>query len=84
MVLHYRPGDASATPPRVGFVVSRAVGGSVVRNRVKRRLRHIVATRLDALGSGTSLVVRALPAAVTDQGRVESDVASALAAAGAQ
>ena len=32
-----RPG-----PPRVGFVVSRDVGGAVRRNRIKRRLRHAV------------------------------------------
>lgn len=49
--------------PRAGFVVSRAVGGSVVRHRVARRLRHIVAARLAVLPPGTRLVVRALPAA---------------------
>jgi ribonuclease P protein component len=47
--------------PRVGFVVSRAVGGSVVRTRVKRRLRHLVRERVDWLPAGTVLVVRALP-----------------------
>ena len=51
--------------PRVGFVVSRAVGGSVTRHRVQRRLRHIVRSRLDVLRPGTRLVVRALPAAAT-------------------
>ena len=29
-------------PPRVGLVVPRSVGSAVVRNRVKRRLRHAV------------------------------------------
>ena len=29
-----------STPARVGFVVSRAVGIAVVRNRVRRRLRR--------------------------------------------
>jgi ribonuclease P protein component len=48
---------------RVGFVVSKAVGGSVVRNRVQRRLRHLVATRLPLFVDGAVLVVRALPAA---------------------
>jgi len=48
---------------RVGFVVSRAVGGAVIRNRVRRRLRHLVRDRLDALPSGSLLVVRAQPAA---------------------
>jgi ribonuclease P protein component len=49
--------------PRVGFVVSKAVGNAVVRNRVKRRLRHLAAAHLDELPSGASLVVRAQPAA---------------------
>jgi len=50
---------------RVGFVVSRAVGGAVVRNRVARRLRHLVRSRLQQLPPGTLLVIRALPPAAT-------------------
>jgi ribonuclease P protein component len=59
-----RPGDASVAPARVGFVVSRAVGGSVVRHRVQRRLRHLCRDRIFVLPAGSDLVVRALaPAA---------------------
>jgi ribonuclease P protein component len=47
--------------PKAGFVVSKAVGGSVVRHRVARRLRHLVGARLDTLPPGSLLVVRALP-----------------------
>lgn len=50
-------------PPRVGFVVSKAVGGSVVRHRVVRRLRALAAARIDRLPAGCDLVVRAQPAA---------------------
>ena len=50
-------------PPRAGFVVSKAVGGATERNRVKRRLRHLVRARIDALPPGAMLVVRALPVA---------------------
>lgn len=49
--------------PRVGFVVSKAVGVAVVRNRVKRVLRHRAADVLDRLPAGSGLVVRAQPAA---------------------
>jgi ribonuclease P protein component len=49
--------------PRAGLVVSKAVGGAVVRHRVSRRLRHLLAPRLDALPAGAMLVVRALPPA---------------------
>jgi ribonuclease P protein component len=46
-------------PARVGFVVSRAVGPAVVRNRVKRRLRHLTRERVAGLPPGTLAVVRA-------------------------
>lgn len=49
-------------PPRVGFVVSAAVGGAVVRNRVKRRLRALMAPRLEQFPAGVDVVVRAQPA----------------------
>ena len=48
-------------PPRVGFIVSKAVGGAVVRKRVQRRLRHLVRPRLFKLPNGSLLVVRAKP-----------------------
>mgnify|MGYP004551928791 CR=1 FL=1 len=51
--------------PLVGFVVSKAVGGSVVRNRVERRLRHLVREHLAALPPGSRVVVRANPAAAS-------------------
>lgn len=56
---------AGSEPPRAGFVVSKAVGNAVVRHRVTRRLRHVVAPRLAALPEGSRLVVRALPAAAS-------------------
>ena len=51
------------TPARVGFVVPKAVGGSVVRHRVTRQLRALCAARIDTFPVGSSSVVRALPAA---------------------
>jgi ribonuclease P protein component len=43
--------------------VSKAVGGAVQRNLVKRRLRHLVRERLALLPPGSLVVVRALPGA---------------------
>ncbi len=57
-------------PARAGFVVSKAVGNSVVRNRVQRRLRHLVRSRLPGLPGGAVLVVRALPASATSSSAV--------------
>ena len=57
------PGAKPTRGPRAGFVVPKAVGGAVDRNRVKRRLRHLVRSRLGELPPGTDLVVRTQPGA---------------------
>jgi ribonuclease P protein component len=68
-VAHYLAPDPAAAEPlppaRAGFVVGRAVGGSVIRHRTIRRLRHLVRDRLAQLPAGSLLVVRALPPART-------------------
>ena len=84
LVAHVRAGTDSQT--RVGLVVSKAVGSAVVRNRVKRRLRHLMRARLADLPPGTDVVVRALPQAAdaTSQHLGEQlDVAIARSLAGA-
>ncbi|GHB66028.1 ribonuclease P protein component [Streptomyces cirratus] len=58
----HEPGEIDPST-RAGFVVSKAVGNAVVRNRVKRRLRHLVRERLSQLPAGSLVVVRALPGA---------------------
>ncbi|WP_081915317.1 ribonuclease P protein component [Saccharothrix sp. NRRL B-16314] len=64
---------------KVGFVVSKAVGNSVVRHQVSRRLRHVVRDRLDRLPPGTSLVVRALaPSAEASSAELGRDLDAAL------
>ena len=91
MVLHFLPerpahvGGESArgldtravTPPgaRAGFVVGKAVGNSVVRHRVTRRLRAAVREELDRLPATADLVVRARPeAAAANSADLRSDL----------
>ena len=64
LVVHLEtpPGDRGGDP-RAGVAVSRAVGPAVVRNRVKRRLRHLLRERVTTLPAGSRCVVRAQPAA---------------------
>ncbi|MFC3997871.1 ribonuclease P protein component [Nocardiopsis sediminis] len=68
-VVYAPPPPAGAGPghgaPRVGFVVSKAVGNAVVRKRVQRRLRHLMRDRLSSLPEGSLLVVRARPLAAS-------------------
>ncbi len=57
-----KPADVGTTelpPARVGLIVSRAVGGAVIRTRVKRRLRAQVAARVSHLPAGSLWVFRA-------------------------
>lgn len=66
LVLHLLLTEDDPGSVQVGFVVSKAVGPAVVRNRVKRRLRHQAREHLamlETLPGAAVLVVRALPAA---------------------
>ncbi|MGN9908046.1 ribonuclease P protein component [Phytohabitans sp. LJ34] len=76
------PAPTDDSSVRAGFVVSKAVGGAVTRNTVRRRLRHLVRERLATLPPGSVLVVRAQPGAATaPYERLGADLDAALAAA---
>jgi ribonuclease P protein component len=82
IVVHLQSASDSARSARAGFIVSRGVGGAVVRNRVRRRLRHLTRDRIGSLPAGATLVVRARPE-VADRAYAElaADLDAALAAA---
>lgn len=63
LVVHQQPGDGDGADAaaRVGLIVGKGIGGSVVRHRVSRRLRAQLALRLDSLPRPSITVVRALP-----------------------
>lgn len=63
MVLHVL--TESTRDTRVGFVVSKAVGNAVTRNRVKRRMRHAMGELLPDFSTSADVVVRALPRSST-------------------
>lgn len=60
LVVHASVTDSRAIrAPRVGFVVPGSVGNAVIRNRVKRRLRALAASRIERVPDGVDLVIRA-------------------------
>jgi ribonuclease P protein component len=88
VVVHVLPATAEKNSSQgavvVGFVVSKAVGGAVVRNRTKRRLRALVRPLLPRLAPGTRVVVRAQPAAApATTSALGADLLRALQRAGA-
>lgn len=69
--------------PRIGLVVSKAVGNAVVRHSVARYLRHSAKESMSHLesecGDGTTIVLRALPAAAkATQQEITRDVQSCI------
>ncbi|HJR90034.1 MAG TPA: ribonuclease P protein component [Aeromicrobium sp.] len=83
LVVHVLPDSSRGGQPEVGIVVSRAVGPAVVRNRVKRRLRHAMRSHVGRLPSGCRVVIRALPpAADAPAASLDADLDVALRRAG--
>lgn len=81
LVVYVAASTRAGCGPHAGFVVSKAVGNAVTRNRVKRRLRNLAAAALGETSGGLDIVVRALPAAATDSDAMTRDLWSAWAKA---
>lgn len=65
------------TETRIGLITSRRVGGAVIRNRVRRRLREIVRALRPQMRTGLHLVIVArASAAKAEFATLRSDVLS--------
>ncbi|WP_378144206.1 ribonuclease P protein component [Cnuibacter sp. UC19_7] len=60
-VTYIRASDSSDA--RFGFIVAKNVGGAVVRNQVRRRLKAASYELLSSTPAGLDVVIRALPEA---------------------
>jgi ribonuclease P protein component len=62
LVVHaLRTPDDTSDAPKIGLVVSKAVGSSVQRHAVSRKLRHVARAVVSDLRPGDRVVIRALP-----------------------
>jgi ribonuclease P protein component len=52
----FRGASPGSGGPRIGFTIPRSVGGAVVRNRIKRRVREAIRQRLDQLNPQWEIV----------------------------
>lgn len=55
--------DETTDPARFGYIISKAVGNAVVRNRTRRRMKFVTDELLREGVSDVDIVFRALPAA---------------------
>lgn len=59
--VYYRLATDGEAPARFGVIVTKAVGSAVERNRVRRRLRALSRSLVDAGRRGEDVVIRVLP-----------------------
>jgi ribonuclease P protein component len=79
LVLYRRSDQAGDPGPRIGLVVSKAVGNAVQRHQVSRRLRHAALTILADLDPADRVVIRALPGSrLAISSRLEQELKTAL------
>ncbi len=57
MAVFWRAREAPEGASRVGFTAPRALGGAVVRNRIRRRVRAVVQQQLRGLRPAVDLVI---------------------------
>jgi ribonuclease P protein component len=63
-------------PPRVGFVASKKVGGSVERNRARRMLSEAIRLSIYKLQSNSQIIIIALHTTVTaSASEIQSELA---------
>ena len=79
LVVHAHRGVGSLHGPEMGFVVTKAIGGSVDRHRVARRLRHLARPLMADLEPTDRVVIRALPGSRTaTSARLQQELGAAL------
>ncbi|MGP8231328.1 MAG: ribonuclease P protein component [Methylovirgula sp.] len=79
--MHAQPEASVLRPPRFGFTVTKKLGGAVLRNRIRRRLKEAL-RRTPALSArpGHDYVIVAQPAALTeDFVRLQQQLSKAVA-----
>jgi ribonuclease P protein component len=60
LVLYLYP-TTEISPARFGLIIGKSIGGSVIRHRLARQIRHLLRDQTPIIPSGSLVVIRALP-----------------------
>jgi ribonuclease P protein component len=55
--------ESNEQPVKCGLIINKSVGGSVMRHRIARQLRHDLSPKIDTLPTNSLFVVRVLKSA---------------------
>ena len=58
--LYISPAAGTKLPAKCGLIINKSVGGSVMRHRIARQLRHDLAPTIETLPTNSLFVVRVL------------------------
>lgn len=58
-------------PAKCGLIINKTIGGSVVRHKLARKIRHALSAQLTNLPTGSLLVIRAVGRAEKAQCQLE-------------
>ena len=60
LVLYLLTHKDFANDPQFGLIINKSIGGSVVRHRIARHLRHALRERINSFPNPTQIVVRVI------------------------
>jgi ribonuclease P protein component len=60
LVVYLQTNLNTLNDPQVGLIVNKSVGGSVVRHRVSRQIRHLISGHLKDFPKNSQIVIRVL------------------------
>jgi ribonuclease P protein component len=60
LVLYFLTHENLPAAPQVGLIINKSVGGSVIRHRIARQLRHAMLPHLASLQPHSQVVIRVL------------------------
>ena len=60
LLIDHNANQLNSNQPKLGLIIGKSIGNSVVRNRIARQIRHATKENLSLLANGSLLVIRVM------------------------